>query len=245
MPGEKLRLHSLQHVSFEGLAHVEEWARVKGHRISRTLLFNDDPFPSMGEFDWLVILGGPMNIYEEEKYPWLKREKKFIAEAIAQQKVVLGVCLGAQLIADVLGGKVTQNPYREIGWYPVRLSAEAKNSPIFDGLPSRFMAFHWHGDTFAIPPGALRIAESDGCTNQALEYNGRTIGLQFHLESSIASIQKLIQNCADEIGEGEYIQKPGEMMRQKDHVPQINKLMGLLLDNLEKRLIFNKKINGS
>lgn len=237
----KMRLHSLQHVPFEDLAHVEEWARLKGHRISRTLLFSDDSFPPMSEFDWLIILGGPMNIYEEEKYPWLKREKKFIAEANAQQKVILGICLGAQLIADVLGGSVSKNPYREIGWHPVQLTAEAKNSSIFSAFPSRFIAFHWHGDTFAIPPGALRTAESEGCTNQALEYNGRVIGLQFHLESSIASIQRLIQNCGDEIVEGKYVQKPEEMMREKDHVPQINELMDLWLDNLEKSLIFNKK----
>ncbi len=124
--GRNMRLHSLQHIPFEDLAHIEMWAQDKSHSVSRTLLFNNDPFPQVGEFDWLIILGGPMNIYEEKEYPWLKREKKFIAEAIAQQKVVLGICLGAQLVADCLGGKVIT--FKEIGWYPVRLTPEAKNS---------------------------------------------------------------------------------------------------------------------
>lgn len=231
-----MRLHSLQHVPFEDLAHIQIWAQDKGHGVSRTLLSNNEPFPEMSEFDWLVILGGPMNIYEEKEYPWLKGEKKFIAEAIAQQKVVLGICLGAQLVADALGGKVFKNPYKEIGWYPVRLTPETKNSAIFRPLPAQFIAFHWHGDTFSIPPGGIRIAESDGCPNQAFEYHGRVIGLQFHLESSLESIQGLIQNCGDELGDGKYIQRAEEMLGQRGNLPEIKRIMTLLLDHWERKL---------
>jgi GMP synthase-like glutamine amidotransferase len=230
-----MRIHSLQHVPFEDLAHIERWAQDKRHSVSRTLLFNNDPFPRMSEFDWLIILGGPMNIYEEKDYPWLSKEKKFIAEAIAQQKVVLGICLGAQLIADVLGAEVFKNPFKEIGWYPVRLTPEAKNSAILSRLPARYIAFHWHGDTFHLPPGALRTAESEGCANQAFEYNGRVIGLQFHLESSAESIQKLIHNCGDEIVGGRYIQTAEEMLGQLGNLQQINQVMDLLLDHLEEK----------
>lgn len=107
----------------------------------------------MKDFDWLIIMRGSMNIYEEEKYPWLAVEKKFIARTIESGKIVLGICLGSQLIADVLGGRVSRNKYRELGWFPVTLTKEAKDSPVFSALPARFNVFQWHGDTFKIPQG--------------------------------------------------------------------------------------------
>jgi len=228
-----MRIHSLEHEPFEGLANIEVWAKNRGHSISRTLLFNNEELPDIDDFDWLVIMGGSMNIYEEEKYPWLREEKNFIAEAIAGKKIVLGVCLGSQLIADVLGGRVSRNKYKEIGWFPVSLTADAKNSSIFSKFPSRFTAFHWHGDTFKIPPGAARIAQSEGCANQAFEY-GRVIGLQFHIEYSIDSINLMLQNCEDEIVEGKYIQAEDEIASHISNVREMNKLLNLLLDNIER-----------
>ncbi|MFA4936466.1 MAG: type 1 glutamine amidotransferase [Candidatus Methanoperedens sp.] len=228
-----MRLHSLEHEPFEGLANIEVWAKNRGHSISRTLLFNNEELPEMNDFDWLFIMGGSMNIYEEEKYPWLREEKDFIAHAIANKKIVLGVCLGSQLIADVLGGRVSKNRYKEIGWFPVSLTKDAKNSSIFSALPSKFMAFHWHGDTFKIPSGAARIAESEGCTTQAFEY-GRIIGLQFHLEYSAGSINLMFKNCGDEIVKGKYIQNPDEIISRISTVFEIQILLDLLLDNMER-----------
>ncbi|MGD0954214.1 MAG: type 1 glutamine amidotransferase [Methanotrichaceae archaeon] len=206
-----MRLHYLQHVPFEGLARIEDWAEDRGHEISRTLLFDGQELPGIDEFDWLVIMGGPMNIYEESKYPWLAREKRFIRDSIASNKIVLGICLGGQLIADVLGGKVRRNLYKEIGWHPVKLTPEGQKSKIFGVLPNTFMAFHWHGDTFEIPPQALRAAESESCANQAFAL-GKAIGLQFHLESSMDSVDHLIKNCSDELVDGKYIQSQEEIV---------------------------------
>ena len=227
-----MRLHSLEHEPFEGLANIETWAKNKGHTISRTLLFNNEELPDINEFDWLFIMGGSMNIYEEEKYPWLEEEKNLIAQAIANQKIVLGICLGSQLIADVLGGKISKNKYKEIGWFPVSLTKEAGNSPVFSTFPRTFTAFHWHGDTFNMPAGAIPIAQSEGCANQAFEY-GRAIGLQFHLEYSADSINLMFKNCGAEIVEGKYIQKPDEIVSQIDNVEEIKKILYLLLDNME------------
>lgn len=137
-----MRLHYLQHVPFENLAGIKPWAKGKGHNICRTLLFNNEQFPEINDFDWLVIMVGHMNIYEEDKYPWLAKEKDFIREVIAKGKIVLGICLGAQLIADTLGGTVYKNNYREIGWFRVSLTQEAKESPVFNTLPDRLIAFH-------------------------------------------------------------------------------------------------------
>lgn len=230
-----MRLHYIQHVPFEDLAKIEEWAKYRGHEISRTLLFDNQELPGLDEFDWLVIMGGPMNIYEENQYPWLLREKRFILDAIASNKIVLGICLGGQLMADVLGGKVHKNAQKEIGWHPVKLTLEGQESRIFKVLPKEFMAFHWHGDTFDIPPQALRAAESEGCANQAFSI-GKAVGLQFHLESSVDSIGHLIENCSDELVKGEYIQSPEELLAHTDRFPEINRLMALFLDNMENEM---------
>ncbi len=226
-----MRIHSLQHEPFEGLANIAVWAENRGHSISTTQLFKNQSLPKLEDFDWLVIMGGSMNVYEETKYPWLIQEKKLIRDAISKGKIVLGICLGAQLIADVLGGRVSRNRYTEIGWFPVTLTKEARNSRVFSTLPRRFIAFHWHGDTFEIPPNATRMAESEACVAQAFEY-GKAIGLQFHLEYSVESINLMLQNCGDDIVEGRYIQKPEEILSNMDNVKQTFKILCSLLDNI-------------
>ncbi len=240
-----MRLHSFEHVMFENLAYIETWSPAKKFEISRTRFYANDPLPEIEDFDWLIVMGGPMNIYEESKFPWLREEKKLIEQAIKAKKTVLGICLGAQLIADVLGGKVTKNKHKEIGWFPVKLTPEAENSiffmkgddkkgqPLkFGTVPESFTAFHWHGDTFQIPKGAIHLAESKACRNQAFEYHNRVIGLQFHLESTAESIERLITNCADEIVDGEYIQKPETMRSMKGSLSEIKKWMEFLLERL-------------
>lgn len=228
-----MRIHSLEHEPFEGLGNIEVWAKNKCHSITRTHLFSNEELPDISEFDWLVIMGGSMNIYEEDKFPWLKEEKNFLDKAIAANKILLGVCLGSQMIADVLGGKVSKNQYTEIGWFPVSLTREASDSSIFSSLPGAFTAFHWHGDTFKIPSGAKRMAQSEGCANQAFEY-GRAIGLQFHLEYSKKSIDLMLQNCGDELVDGKYIQKPDEILSKIGNVHEIYKTLNLILDNMER-----------
>jgi GMP synthase (glutamine-hydrolysing) len=227
-----MRLHSFEHVPFEDLAKIGEWAKKQGYRLSRTRFYENEGLPSWQEIDWLVVMGGPMNIYEEDRYPWLSQEKAFLADAIAKGKLVLGVCLGAQLIADVLGGPVSRNQVKEIGWWPVSLTAEAASSAVFQNLPAEFPAFHWHGDTFQIPPGALAIASTAGCANQGFVYRNKVVGLQFHLESTLVSVQKLIDNCSDEIEEGPYIQTPEEMIKRRNFFVEIEEIMNKLLENM-------------
>ena len=225
-----MKIHSLQHVPFEDLGNIENWVVSKGHSISRTLLFNGGLPPNTDSFDWLIILGGPMNVYEEIKYPWLAVEKIFIEETIRKGKLVLGICLGAQLIADVLGGQVIKNACKEIGWHPVTLANNAKSSAFFGSLPPKFPAFHWHGDTFSLPPGAKHMAKSKGCKNQAFEYEGRVVGLQFHLESSLFNIKRLIDNCTSDLEPGKFVQKPAEMLQTK----QVREIKTLLEEFLNK-----------
>lgn len=228
-----MRIHYLQHVPFEDLANIESWANEKGHSVSVTRMFLNEALPATEQFDLLIIMGGPMNIYEYVKYPWLKTEKEFIREAIDAGKILLGICLGAQLIADVLGGKVTSNNDKEIGWYPVSKTMDAKDSVFFKYLPNEFTAFHWHGDTFEIPPGALQLAESSACKNQAFEYNRKILGLQFHLESSADSVQRLVENCREELADGIYIQNESEILNQKLKLNNLKEYMKTLLDQIE------------
>ena len=234
-----IRMHYLQHVPFEDLANIEVWAKEKGFSITSTKLYSDESFPMRDEFDWLVIMGGPMNIYEEHIYRWLGQEKRFIEQAISDGKLVLGICLGAQLIADVLGGKVHKNKYKEIGWFDVELTADAKNSRVFNNLDERFIAFHWHGDTFDIPPGCIHTAKSEACANQAFATeDGKVVGLQFHLETSRESVEKLLKYCKDDIIDGgKYVQSEEEMLSKADeYLKAINEQMVKLLENMMKGL---------
>lgn len=199
------------------------------------MLYYDEAFPAMDSFDWLVVMGGPMNVYEEKDYPFLAREKKFIADAIAQKKRVLGVCLGAQLISDVMGGKVTNGPHKEIGWHRVALTPEAKKSPVFGKLPAEFVAFHWHGDTFAIPAGAKRMASSEAYENQAFEYDGgRVAGLQFHLEMTDDGIGRLAKNNGDDLAPGKYVQPKEQFLHQDALLKENYQLLCTLLDAMAK-----------
>ena len=230
-----MRLHYIQHVAFEGPANIESWAKDHGWQVSATRTYRLETPPATDEFDWLVIMGGPMNIYEENEYPWLAAEKRFIAKAVESGKIVLGICLGAQLIADVLGGRVTRNGHKEIGWFPVTLSPQGLSSVPFQGFPERFLAFHWHGDTFSLPPGAVMLAESEACQAQAFSANGgRVLALQFHLESSVESVRALIQNCSDELVDGKYIQGADAILGKKENFSSIHGTMTRLLENIKR-----------
>ena len=227
-----MRLHYIQHVEFEFPANIEVWAKDRGWDVTGTLMFKGDEFPAPDKFDLLVVLGGPMGVYDEDEFNWLVDEKRFIEKCIASGKRVLGVCLGAQLIADVLGARVYKNRFKEIGWFDVRLKNSAFEIEAFKGFPESFTAFHWHGDTFDIPDGCRWLAESDGCKNQAFEYdNGRVIALQFHLETSVESVKKLAENSADEINGGRYVQTPDEMLRDENRFYELKKLLYLFMDN--------------
>ena len=209
-----MKLHYIQHVPFEGPGSIMEWAKDRGLDISATKLFEEASFPPVDDFDILVVMGGPMGVNDEGEYPWLSLEKAFIKEAISRDKAVVGICLGAQIMSECLGGVVRKNKFREVGWFPVSLTPPAWDHPIFKALPPTFDALHWHGDTFSIPKGALHMASSEGCPNQAFIYGERVIGLQFHLETTPESLEDIMNGSPSdmEAGEGEpYVQGPKEI----------------------------------
>ena len=182
--------------------------------------------------DLIVVLGGPMGAFDEDRYPWLLHELEAIEKAIGMDNPVLGVCLGAQLIARVLGGEVRKNPEREIGWYPVTLTDSGTKMSVFKGFPKSFPAFHWHGDTFDAPSGSIRASYSEACANQAFVYGEKVVALQYHLEAVTEGIEKLMMHCADEMIPGTFIQKPETIRDGYSNTATCSRLLYRLLDNL-------------
>jgi GMP synthase (glutamine-hydrolysing) len=226
-----MQIHTLQHVPYEGAGAIGDWAQTHGHSLSTTHIYANDTLPSLESFDWLVVMGGPMNIYQTEEYPWLVEEKAFIKAAIDADKAVIGVCLGSQLIADVLGAPVTRNAHVEIGWFPIQLTPQAASSPLFRDLPTEFPVLHWHGDTFAIPQGATRMAQSAGCANQAFVWNDTVVGLQFHLETSPPVIEEWLEQ-GDALVPETYIQTGEKILSRRELFEQNNHILFGILDNL-------------
>ncbi len=230
---DPMRIHAFQHVAFEDLGTIRLWAEAKGHHLATTRLDADETPAAPDVFDLLVVLGGPMNIYEEEAHPWLAAEKTAIREAVDAGKAVLGICLGAQLVCDVLGGQVTKGEHPEIGWQPVTLTPQGAAHPLFAGFPETFTAFHWHGDTFSIPSGAIHAASSPGCANQAFVLGDRVAGLQFHLETAPVNLVSLIKHCGSEIVPGDFVQTPKAMHNGRASFAPLRDLMSRFLDSME------------
>jgi GMP synthase-like glutamine amidotransferase len=153
---------------------------MRGHAVSVIHLYRGDALPAPDAFDLLVVMGGEMNIYQYRDWPWLKPESAFIKSVLDRGKPVMGMCLGAQLIADALGARVVQNEHIELGWLPVTWTDEAR--AFFPELPASSTVLHWHGDTFGLPSGATRLAASEGCPEQGYVIPGKCLGLQFHME---------------------------------------------------------------
>lgn len=231
-----MRVHYLQHVPYENLANMEAWLKKRGHKLNRTLLYDNQELPDVNSFDWLIIMGGPMNIYEHEQYPWLVMEKQFIKKAVKSGKLVLGVCLGAQLLSGCLGGRVKKNKYKEIGFFPVKLTKQGKTSRLFKGLPGEFTAMHWHGNTFSVPKGAKHLAQSKGCKNQAFSYKDRAFGLQFHFEYSPRHIGPFLKDPQNALAADKYVQNAGDIINNGKAFIATGSLMKAVLTNLEKML---------
>lgn len=223
-----MRAHYLQHVPFEGLGSIEGWLERSGYEITCTPFYENPVLPDVDDIDFLVVMGGPMSIRDEEDYPWLRDEKLFIKKAVEAGKPVLGICLGAQLIAGAMGGEIFPNRIKEIGWFPVRASDVPERRSFFR-FPEMTEVFHWHGETFTLPQGAVRIAESDGCRNQAFQLGDNVIGLQFHLETTPESARAIVENCRDELSEAEFVQTESEILSAS---PEKYEMINLLMEQV-------------
>jgi GMP synthase-like glutamine amidotransferase len=219
----------LQHEPFEGPALIADWAAERGHSLSIHHLYRGDSLPDLAATDWMVAMGGAMSVNDEAALPWLVEEKALVRRAVEENKRVLGVCLGAQLIASALGAQVFQNSEREIGWWPLQVLPGGGK---YLRVP-RPVVLHWHGETFDLPPNSTLLASSEGCANQAFSIGERVVGLQFHLECTRDTVAALVEECADELAPGQkWVQSAEQVLAGGDYTANRN-LLWKLLDAME------------
>ncbi len=225
------RIHHFQHVPFEGLGNMEAVFKGWGSPMSATHWYRGDQSPALHDYDWLVVMGGPMNIHDHDDHPWLIEEKQAIADAINAGKVVLGICLGAQLIAHALGAQVRRNAHKEIGWFPIQRQPGADGTLLDGVLPEQLTVFHWHGDTFDLPAGARLLASSPACRNQAFCVGDRVFGFQFHLETTPESARLILEHSMNDLEESQWVQNPKDLLGNEALCARIN---GVMRDFLQK-----------
>lgn len=227
-----MRIHVVKHVAFEGPGGVRDWALARGHALSETDLSAGEPLPGLDAFDALVLMGGPMSVNEEDRYAWLRPEKALLRAALAADKKLLGICLGAQMIASALGAPIAPVPEKEIGWFPVRALPGAAGHPFLRAWPAEQTVFHWHGEGFGLPAGAQALWGSEAWPRQAFALGRQALALQCHPEVTLASMQAMIDGGREELEPGRpFIQAEAEILAQAaERVKALAPLLGGLLD---------------
>ena len=228
-----MRVHVIDHdpIGFSR-TNVSMWAEKKGYECTKTDVFRMEPLPSLHEFDWLV--GGSQHVWDEATHPWLSNEKDFLAKALTCDKIILGICFGAQLLAEILGGKVFPNNHKEIGWFEVHLTSAGKKSFLFQRVPESFVTFHWHSDHFSLPPGCTRLAFTEPTPNQAFVCRNRpVVGFQFHPEFTLELVRLFSNEYSQEWVPGPYVSGKAAVIAKTKEMSDTYSLMETLLDNMD------------
>jgi GMP synthase-like glutamine amidotransferase len=229
----------IQHVAFEGPGAIADWAHARGHGLSSLYAEDIDPRTARDDFSLLVVMGGPMGVRDVERFPWLLQEAQFIEGVLARKTPILGICLGAQLLAKILGARIYSNRESEIGWFDVIYDRAQAQGTAFEGIAQgtdRQTVFHWHGETFDLPAGSRRLARSEACENQAFVYADSVYGLQYHWEVQPDGIGRLLENCAEDLSAGgPYVQSAETIAGQTHHQPGCEQSLHEFLDALTRR----------
>lgn len=208
-----MNVQVLQHAPFEGLAGLAPLLEDKGAIVHTTPFYDGAQLPPLGSLDLVIAMGGPMSVNDEAEFPWLRDEKQFLRDAIKRGVPVLGVCLGAQLIANALDARVYRNAQKEIGWFPI----EAVDGPgdVFR-FPETLEVFHWHGETFDLPAGAVHLAQSEACKHQAFQVGRRTLALQFHIEVTPRAVADFVDNCGNDLSPAPFVQSRDKILAKPE-----------------------------
>lgn len=227
-----MRIHIFQHAAFEKPGVVADWAAEQGHTTTYTLLYDKQhEFPAIDDIDALVVMGGPMGAYDDHLHSWLSREKTYITDCIHAGKKVLGICLGAQLVAACLGASVYRAPHKEIGWFAVQPTGDCKSVPwIYEFFAHAPTVFHWHGDTFDIPHRAVHLLHSAATQHQAFLYNDNVLAFQFHAEITPQLLHDMMQHFSESDQPAHFVQSKEEIARGlQHHIEQLGVLMRTIL----------------
>ncbi len=224
-----MRLYYLQHVPFENPGCILDWANEHDIEVKSSHLYKNEALPELDDFDILVVMGGPMGAHDDQNYPWMRPEKDFLTAAINANKKIIGICLGSQFLADVFGVQVYPNVHKEIGWFPIEWSEAAQENDVTAHMPKKLSVFHWHGDTYDLPPDAVHLAESAVCPNQAFQVGDHVLAFQFHLEVKEDNVKAMLANCADELVEAPYIQSREQILEGMSRCDHVNGYMKEML----------------
>ncbi len=225
-----MKIHCIRHEPYEGLAFIEEWINKKQYKLSYTYTYRNQSFPEEIDFDLLIIMGGTASVYNLSDCKWLSEEKNFLTRNIEKGTKILGICLGAQLIADVLGAKVYPAEQKEIGWFSVKFNPDVLTRLSF--LPQEIITFHWHGDTFDIPSGTTNLASSDCTPNQGFIMGKQVVALQFHLEMNREGIDNILSGVSDMLKPEKFVQTESGIRNNISFIKQNNLLMEQFLEYL-------------
>ncbi|MCB1204441.1 MAG: type 1 glutamine amidotransferase [Verrucomicrobiae bacterium] len=225
-----MHAHVLQHAPFEGIGSCADWLKARGAVVTTTRFYESADLPSLEGIDLVIAMGGPMSVNDEASLPWLVAEKAFLRAAIDRGIAVLGICLGAQLIASACGARVFRGRHREIGWFPIEALASGVSSiPV----PENALVLHWHGETFDLPKGAVHLARSTACEHQAFQIGERVLGLQFHPEVTPGSLATMLEYSRDDLVPGEFVQSEAEILStDPGDFTRLAELTAALLDHL-------------
>jgi GMP synthase-like glutamine amidotransferase len=228
-----MKLLALQHDDYDDAGSIIEWAARGNHSLETVVLTKGGKLPSSLDFDILFLMGGTMNVQEEDKFPWLAEEKVFIKKTVDAGKTVIGFCLGGQLLAVALGGKVTGNKETEIGWRTVNFNKTAQEHPVLSVFGENAVIFQWHSDTFSVlPENALLVASNDACAHHGFISGNNVYAFQFHLELTYQMAYYFAQELEKAGLKGPYVQSGEEIRKQHLNIGANNKLMFDFLDRI-------------
>lgn len=227
-----MHIHYFQHNHFEDLGSIGDWAKSNNFTTSVTRFDLNPELPSLHDLDWLVIMGGAMGVQDSDQYPWILSELEFIKEAIHCGKIVIGVCLGSQLIASALGARVYKNAEPEIGFWPVKFTTKAQQDVVFRHFPEELNVMHFHFDTFDLPEGAVAMANTSVTAVQAFRYGNNVFALQFHSELTESNVSVFINELTPEIVHGTFVQSPAEMLQKTEYCRLNNQILSKFLDQI-------------
>jgi len=222
-----MNLLIIVHADFAIPTYIQDWAMEKNVQLNFSCPANGDLLPHLSLFDCLIILGGNYSLLEEERPQFLRNEIKLVEEAIASEKIILGICLGAQILGEAFGIQTEKSPNKEVGVFPIELTDDGKTDPLIKGFPNVFSGVHWHNNMPGITPKSKILAFSEGCPRQIIRYSNKAYAFQWHPEVTLEDVQKACLYCKKDLYPGPYIQSE-ENLLESDFVEMNNRMIAIL-----------------